>query len=307
MKKTLLRSFFLASLFSLSLSSQSHGQATLISQFDFTNNMVDALGNSSGAGFNNLSATYAAGSFAWIADSIPGGGVVVSVSDAALTETNYSVAIHFSFSDVSGYRKIIDFSGLQADAGFYVNDQLRLYSGGGYGPTTLTANTNYWVLFTRNGTEDTARAYLLIGNNLSLESKSEDAAQDFVPVLSGTDRMLYFFTDDSTTEDEYTPMGSVDQILIWNGVATVNDLLSSVPSLSAAQSFALYPNPANSFVNLRFPTAQNGNCEIYDATGRLVSSQALRQEDRISMSTEGLAPGIYFVRMNEFQARFVKE
>lgn len=306
MKKNLLR-IFNATVFATALSAGSLSGQTLISQFDFNGDLSDAFSNSTCTGFNNTITNYVSNSLFWIGDSTNfGGGFEVRVPDALFTETNYSIAIDFLYSEVSGYRKILDFANMNSDQGVYFNGNLRLYSVGSYGPTTINPVTSYTVLLTRNGSDDSTKAYLVNGNTLSLESFGDDANLDYVPVLSGADRVLHFFHDDSTTVSEFSVSGAVSQIRIWNGVATISDIIG-VPSYEQQTGISLFPNPANTELNIQFANAQNGTMEIFDAFGKCVRSENLQNENSKRVNVEGLPSGIYFIRVNELNMRFVKQ
>jgi hypothetical protein len=65
-------------------------------------------------------------------------------------------------------------------------------------------------------------------------------------------------------------------------------------------SYAVYPNPAKDFVNLKTDFNLNGNhsWELYDITGKLIDKRPINvNETRISL--EGLADGIYCLYVNE--------
>ena len=306
MKKNLLRFITTITLGSF-LSSASLQAQTLISQFDFNGNMNDAIGNSTCTGFNNTISAFASGEFQWVGDSnYYGGGLKIRIPDAVFTENDYSVAINFQFSEINSYRKILDFANMGSDQGLYYNGSMRLYSAGQYGSTMVNPGTFYTILLTRSGADDSTKAYIVNGNTLSLESEADDTGLDFVSVLSGADRVLRFFHDDSTTASEFSVSGSVSQIRIWNGVVSISDLVS-VPDAQQAASFSLFPNPANTELNIQFANAQNGAMNIFDAFGKLVFSENLQNENSKQLNVEGLPSGIYFIRVNDLSMRFIKE
>jgi len=231
MKKNALRSMAAAIL--LLLNSPVNAQ-TLISQFDFNNNLNDKLSLSTCTQYNNASSSYTNGAFKWVANTnLGGGGLKINVPDAAFTENVYSIAIDLNFSEVSGgYRKIIDFKDVTDDDGFYYeNSLLTLYSGGAnQGTSSVAANTFYTILLTR-GADDTTRTYLVQNNALVFETKVEDNTAEFVSILIGTDRVLNFFHDDGGSE--FCDSGAVRSIRIWNGVVNINNICNSVVSPTA--------------------------------------------------------------------------
>lgn len=307
MKKQLLQVI----LFSTIFTGTAGAQATLVSKLDFNGSLNDALGNAISTPFNNAAFTFVNGSMVWTADSVnSGGGLLLRLPDAVFTEDDYSIAIDFQFAEVNSYRKIIDFGGLGADAGLYVNGSLRLYSAGGYGPTMWNAATNYTVLVTRSATDDTTRAYVVQNNQLLEESEAFDLTSDYVAVLSGNDRVLHFFHDDTITSAEHATAGSVNQIRIWNGIATLQDVLSGIPQQPGATPFNLYPNPALSgsadVITVQLPAISSSTAEVFDALGNRVYSAALQQQQRFQLNTAGWAKGVYFLRVDGIYSRFVK-
>ncbi len=303
MKKQLLLSIFLTSLFTATATAQ----ATLVSKLDFNGSLNDAQGNAISTAYNNAAFTFVNGAMVWTADTVnSGGGLLLRLPDAVFTENDYSIAIDFQYAEVTGYRKIIDFGGLGSDQGLYVNSSLRLYSSGSYGSTMWSAATNYTVLVTRSGADDTTRAYLVQANQLVQESKAADVAGNFVATLSGNDRALHFFHDDTITTAEHATAGSVSQIRIWNGTATLQDVLSGIPQAPAATPFALFPNPSADVVNVQLPVISSSTADVFDALGNRVYSTALQQQQNFKLNTAGWAKGVYFLRVDGIYSRFVK-
>jgi hypothetical protein len=308
MKKLVLTTV-LFTLLALFERSQLSAQATLLSHFKFTSSLVDDLGMGTLTPVGNSGIFYAGGSLQWLADSLgPGGGFRYTVEDGSFTEDDYSVAITFQYSETSGYRKIIDFKQLTVDGGVYVNDQLRLYSSGGYGDSTLAPNTWYTILLTRTATEDTARLYLLVdGASFKLESKGGDLSNDFVADLNGTERVLEFFHDDTSTVDEFTHAGMVDELRIWNGVVDPADVIAAVQAASAQGQLLAYPNPAAGTLWLQLPTAQSGVVSVMDPQGRVILSQSIDRSDKLQLNIAELPSGLYLAKVNGLVTRFVKQ
>jgi hypothetical protein len=307
MKKQLLQLILCSTIFSATATAQ----ATLVSKLDFNGSLNDAQGNAITTAYNNGAFTFLNGSMVWTADTVhSGGGIMLRLPDAVFTEDDYSIAIDFQFAEVTSYRKIIDYRGLGADAGLYVNGSLRLYSAGGYGPTMWSPATNYTVLVTRSAADDTTRAYLVQGNQLLQESKAYDISSDYVAVLSGNDRVLHFFHDDTITTAEHASAGSVSQLRIWNGIATLQDVLSGIPQAPAATPFNLYPNPAQSgaadVITVQLPEVSSSTADVFDVTGNRVCSVALQQQQQFKLNTAGWAKGVYFLRVDGIYSRFVK-
>ncbi len=284
-------------------------QATLISQFDFSGNFADAQGNGAVVGYANVSANLTPTTYNWVSDSFGnGGGLLLSIPDAVFTEDNYSIAIDFSFSNVNGYRKIIDFDRLGSDQGLYVNTNIRLYSAGSFGTTTLNANQYYTVVVTRNGITDSARAYLLLnGNVLNLESACYDSNNAYVADSISGLRVFHLFHDDTLTSSEFSISGSVNQIRVWNGVVALSDVaIVGIAEQTTTDFAALYPNPAANYTRISFDTPSTGVINITNATGQLVYSAQICNASSAEINTESWPAGIYIVQVNELRMKLVK-
>lgn len=282
----------------LALSSSLNAQVTLVSRFELNNNMSDAIGNATCASNNNIATSYDAGIFSWTAnDTIGnGGGLKITIPDALFTENNYSVAVRFRFSETAGYRKLIDYSNLDSDRGLYVNSSLRLYNSGNYGPTEIPVDSMIYVVITRNSTNDSTHTYLWDGNTLRTESIALDTQGDYVAALSGTDRVLFFFADDSTTMSEYSYSGMVDEITIWNGVISPVDLgVAGTPELSEAL-LACFPNPATDFITVRTSKEYTGEAGLFTLQGKRVQVQQVDAAHAVTFDLTTLPSGMYFVR-----------
>lgn len=283
---------------------------TLISQFDFNGNLNDNLTNSTCTSFGNFDTSYTAGLFNWMTDSTfttVGGGLAISVPDGLFTETNYSIEIDFRFKKVNSYRKVIDFSGQTSDQGLYVNSgNLEFYSEGTAGTTTITADSIVHVLVTRDASNDTIIAYFWNGTSLSYETSGKDTSFGYVPVLVGSNRMLYIFSDDSTTTGEYSDSGSVDLIRIWNGVVNLSTLLGIQP-VKEVSLLTCNPNPTTGNVQLNFQKPGNGNVDVYSITGTHIKSVPVQGKTTHNLSLYDQDPGVYIIRYNGASYRLIKQ
>ncbi len=73
-----------------------------------------------------------------------------------------------------------------------------------------------------------------------------------------------------------------------------------------AQSLEVYPNPATNMLNIR--NVKEGTIKVYDATGRQVMvNEVVGNEDHIQLDISSLSKGMYFVKIGNHTAKFVKE
>lgn len=116
--------------------------------------------------------------------------------------------------------------------------------------------------------------------------------------------------------------GGADKCVIWNAFAkrglglnasagsktNINDQVEDfeVPTecematseTSRSKALSIYPNPAKNefFLNIKGEVLGKVNVEIFDATGRLLSSQKVDAKSKEALSTSGLANGVYVVK-----------
>jgi hypothetical protein len=160
------------------------------------------------------------GYWEWNSTSSRGGGFTID-TDQPLGST-YTIAMKFSFSEVSGYNKIIDYVDKSSDNGFYVyNGKINFYPLGS-GDDTFTPNTLLDLIVTRedDGTgSGTFTVYAKGSGNLVQLLQVEDASGDGIPATVAGKSRLGFFFDDQVTSSEATEEGRVYSIKMWEGVA----------------------------------------------------------------------------------------
>lgn len=176
-----------------------------------------AFGSQSGDGY-----------WEWTSESDRGGGFIVDTT-SKLTGT-YTILLKFSFNDVDGYRKVIDFSDRNSDNGLYIEDNfLGFYSFGGSTVTEISEDEVITMVVTRSS-DGTVSIYTLSGGTPTLEFSFSDAladeADDAIPVDSGSGSRLNFFVDDSGTES--TKNGRVYDLRMWAGQALTEEEIATL-------------------------------------------------------------------------------
>ena len=84
----------------------------------------------------------------------------LSLDATGLISNNYTIAALFSFDDISGYRKILDFKNLTSDTGLYtLGGQLNFYNEAIGGPT-VGPGTFFEAVLTRDSSTALMTAYL---------------------------------------------------------------------------------------------------------------------------------------------------
>lgn len=109
-----------------------------------------------------------------------------------------------------------------------------------------------------------------------------------------TNNAYYYFYDWKVQGPDYTCISDRDTV-----TAEINNV-TGINNASMDNTIAVYPNPANGQVNVRFDAAiSNGSIiSITDVTGRIVSSSTIQnvaQGQIVSLNTENINAGTYFI------------
>ena len=142
--------------------------------------------------------------------------------DASLAG-NYSIGLQFSLSSInvdSGWQKLVDFQNLGADSGAYTYGQeLQFVYVPGVtfenGTRPLPANATINVVFTRDGATNQFSAYLN-GSTTPEYTFADTTGQAMASLVNGDARFI-FFMDDTATGQAEAGAGVLEQIRIWNG------------------------------------------------------------------------------------------
>lgn len=91
----------------------------------------------------------------------------------------------------------------------------------------------------------------------------------------------------------------------------VSDLFG-VEDFLNEEAVVLYPNPVENYLNISLPFTTDTDVKIFDTQGKLIHLQKdLRAVSTITLNTEILTPGIYFIRLEttngNITKRFIKE
>ncbi|HWB62559.1 MAG TPA: alpha/beta fold hydrolase [Chitinophagales bacterium] len=80
--------------------------------------------------------------------------------------------------------------------------------------------------------------------------------------------------------------------------STVISLVSGIQN-AVLSNFRIYPNPAKQMVNIMNtdPSDAIKETTVYDMSGRVIKTYAIRQDNNIQLYFDGAADGIYFIRL----------
>jgi hypothetical protein len=179
---------------------------TLINSYDFNGTLSDTLGN--GPDMVNNGATLGPTGLTFGDNQGP------TLNQA--TGTSYGIEMLVTLDQVNiGYQKLIDFSNLASDTGFYIypGNTLGFYNING-GSVLATANTPLSILLSR-AIDGTVTGYL--GNVLSFSFV--DGGSSAVATL------LHFLVDDFATGQNEAASGFLDYIRIYDGPITPDTLI----------------------------------------------------------------------------------
>ncbi|AUP80822.1 T9SS type A sorting domain-containing protein [Flavivirga eckloniae] len=85
----------------------------------------------------------------------------------------------------------------------------------------------------------------------------------------------------------------------WGTTLSVNDL--------TANNFSMSPNPASSFISLKFPQViDSGSLDIYNVLGEHIFNEKLSLNSSLKIDVSNFNQGLYFVKINNQTKRFIK-
>ena len=140
----------------------------------------------------------------------------LSLDATGLISDNYTIAALFSFDDISGYRKILDFKNLTSDTGLYTYDgQLIFYieDNEASGGPTVGPGTFFEVVLTRDSSNALMTAYF---DGTPVFSFSDSSSFGVISAAN----LLNIFQDDAATGGNESSSGSVAGLRIFDNVLT---------------------------------------------------------------------------------------
>jgi hypothetical protein len=132
---------------------------------------------------------------------------------------SYSVAIRSYFTDVNGYRKMVDFKDRTIDNGYYdINGRAQLYNFPAGASSVYSANTLAFTVLTRDGASQSFSFYV----NGALQGSFIDSPGygDF----TAAGGLARFFEDDDGTGRREAAPGFVDYIATYDRALTANEV-----------------------------------------------------------------------------------
>jgi len=242
----------------------------------------------------------------WSSTDNRGGGFTLETDlDIGATHT---IALKFSFNEVSSWRKIIDYKNRVDDNGFYYfNENLQFYPYTNQtSVTSYPANTVLDLVVVRKPIENTSNSDFIVyavgsDNGLTEIFRAIDTNNDSLPhtfTSNGLKTRLGFFFDDMATSSEATSSGKIYDLRIWRNTALTPAVLETVilrpsapstvsvaPATASAQvSWAAVPTALEYVV-----TVGNQSCTVVaPATSCTISGLVDGQTVIVSVQAVGL-------------------
>ena len=136
----------------------------------------------------------------------------LALSNGLADAGSYSIETVFRFSEINGYRKIIDFKDRTVDAGLYNRTgELRFHSIQSGPSGAFAPNVVAHLVVAKDATTDGFVAYVNGIRQIAFMDTGDNA------VFSAPNNIIHFFKDDSGSE---ASAGVVDRIVVYDGALT---------------------------------------------------------------------------------------
>ncbi|MFM9084208.1 MAG: hypothetical protein ACKOQ7_10090, partial [Actinomycetota bacterium] len=230
----------------------------------------------------------------WTSTSTLAGGGFSILTNSVIGE-NDTIALKFSFSPVSGWRKIIDYQNRTTDEGFYYYDGRMQYYPGRTGSVVYPVNTVLDLVIVRdNGgtpsptfSDDTFTVYGVGSNNVLTQLiQYNDTSGDSIPYATGGKTKLGFFYDDVAYAGEATTSGKVYDLRFWSGSALSTANLTAAATRPAAGTNVV-GNPASQSVTVTWTGVTDATTYIASLLGQSCTVSAPTTTCTITGLTDG--------------------
>lgn len=230
--------------------------------------------------------------WSWASTNSRGGGFTILANGDI--GSSYTIALKFSFSVVTSWRKIIDYENRDTDNGFYYfGSKLQFYNGGQTfnSTTTYPANTVLDLVVVRQSTGGVNGTFTVYGvgsdNSLTQLFQYNDTSGNSIPYKDGSgNTKLGFFFDDTDTSTEATPSGKVYDLRIWGSSALSTANLTAAATRPAAVTNVV-GNPASQSVTVTWTGVTDATTYIASLLGQSCTVSAPTTTCTITGLTDG--------------------
>jgi len=204
----------------------------------------------------------------------PNDGLQLSPTTSILTDNGrYSIVLLFRFEWIHGLNRVIDFRSADPDNGAYIQDG-HLDHGGG----SIAENQYVQIVYTRNGTRESQRAY--VDGVLAVDGSS--ASVNDLPV--GPSNTLVFFVDDGYNASA----GAIARLRIYDRALSASDV-SALDRLPRLGCYSISPQ-SETFLGC----GGDGVISVTGPAGCLWSAQS--DSDQVIITSAGYGTGNGTVR-----------
>jgi hypothetical protein len=201
--------------------------STLTHDYNLTSSLNDLIGSTS---LNGDGGSVTAAGYSFAADQ------GLNVSSALSNFGDYSLLMDFSFQDLTGFRKILDYKNLASDNGVYNLSTALNYFNFSTGPSgAFAVNTMARVIVTRDSTTKLVTGYVNGLSQFTFTDSTSDAT------FTGTNNIIRFFEDDNVTGAREASGGLATRISIYDGALTS----AEVAALGGPQAPNAVPEPTS--------------------------------------------------------------
>ncbi|HEY8175155.1 MAG TPA: LamG-like jellyroll fold domain-containing protein [Gemmatimonadaceae bacterium] len=190
--------------------------AVLVRDYELNGSFADTLG---GPAINPDGGTLNATNYSFGQNQ--GLNVLNAAAPHDYSFNDYSIETTFSFSTLSGFRKILDFKDRTSDSGLYnLNTALNFFpvATATGSPGAFTADVPAHLVVTRDAVSSQFVGYVNGVQQISFPDSSGLA------VFDSTGNIMRFFEDDSVTGQSEASAGVVDFIRIYKGALTATEV-----------------------------------------------------------------------------------
>jgi len=138
----------------------------------------------------------------------------LNLSSALMNPGDYSILMDFSFTDLNGYKKILDFQDRSSDFGLYNLSSTLDFFPVAAGGATFSPNVLARVVLTRDAGTNAVTGYVNGAQQLTFNDSGSFA------VFGATNNIIRFFEDDNVTTQREASAGLATEIQIYNGALT---------------------------------------------------------------------------------------
>jgi photosystem II stability/assembly factor-like uncharacterized protein len=93
----------------------------------------------------------------------------------------------------------------------------------------------------------------------------------------------------------------------WDATVSCEDIVTSINE-NSDNSFRIYPNPANTYVQVESKNLKGESIKVFDITGKIVKSTIINSynEELVTIDISDLEKGVYFIKINSSSQKFIK-